>query len=132
MSKSINMVLLLGYVGADPDLKYTPQGVAVINFNVATSKKWKDADGNMQERTSWHRVVAWRGLAEIAGQYVKKGSRVHITGELQTRTYDKDGEKRYMTEVVASDLIVLTGMERTDDPPQSEEGGKQRDDDFPF
>lgn len=105
---SVNKVILIGNLGADPELKYTPSGAAVTNFNVATNEVWKDNDGNKQERTEWHRVVLWRKLAEIAGEYLKKGSKVYLEGRLQTRSWeDKDGVKRYTTEVIADNMTML-------------------------
>lgn len=107
--KSLNKVQLIGNLGKDPELSYTPSGVAVAKFSVATGERWKDQEGNMQERTDWHNIVAWRKLAEICGQYLKKGSKVYIEGKLQTRSWDdkNTGVKRYATEVIADDLIML-------------------------
>lgn len=113
---SVNKVILIGNLGSDPELKYTPSGAAVTNFNVATNEVWNDKDGNKQERTEWHRVVLWRKLAEIAGEYLKKGSKVYLEGRLQTRSWeDKDGVKRYTTEVVADNMTMLDA--------KSEDGG---------
>jgi single-strand DNA-binding protein len=109
MSKSLNKVQLIGNLGKDPELKYTSAGVAVATFSIATSDSWKDQEGNTQERTEWHNIVAWRKLAEICGEWLKKGKRVYIEGKLQTRTYEKDGVKKYMTEIVADQLIMLDG-----------------------
>ena len=109
MSRSLNKVMLIGHLGKDPELKYTPSGVAVATFSIATSEQWKDQDGNQQEKTEWHNIVAWRKLAEIVGEYLKKGKKVYIEGKLQTRTYEKDGVKRYVTEIVADQLIMLDG-----------------------
>ena len=89
--------------------KYTPSGVAVATFSIATSESWKDTDGNQQEKTEWHNIVAWRKLAEICGEYLKKGKKVYLEGKLQTRNYEKDGVKRYVTEIVADQLIMLDG-----------------------
>ncbi len=107
--KSLNKVILIGNLGKDPELSYTPSGVAVAKFSIATGERWKDQEGNMQERTEWHNIVAWRKLAEICGQYLKKGSKVYLEGRLQTRSWDdkNTGQKRYATEVVADDLIML-------------------------
>lgn len=107
--KSLNKVQLIGNLGKDPELSYTPSGVAVAKFSIATGERWKDQEGNMQERTDWHNIVAWRKLAEICGQYLKKGSKVYLEGKLQTRSWDdkNTGVKRYATEVVADDLIML-------------------------
>ncbi len=109
MSRSLNKVLLIGNLGKDPELKYTPSGVAVATFSIATSESWKDQEGNQQEKTEWHNIVAWRKLAEICGEYLKKGKKVYIEGKLQTRNYEKDGIKRYVTEIVADQLIMLDG-----------------------
>lgn len=109
MSRSLNKVQLIGNLGKDPELKYTPSGVAVATFSIATSESWKDQDGNQQEKTEWHNIVAWRKLAEICGEYLKKGKKVYIEGKMQTRNYEKDGIKRYVTEIVADQLIMLDG-----------------------
>ncbi len=109
MSKSLNKAQLIGNLGKDPELKYTSAGVAVATFSIATSDSWKDQEGNVQERTEWHNIVAWRKLAEICGEWLKKGKRVYIEGRLQTRNYEKDGVKRYITEIVADQLIMLDG-----------------------
>ncbi|HTR80085.1 MAG TPA: single-stranded DNA-binding protein [Bacteroidota bacterium] len=109
MAKSLNKVQLIGNLGKDPELKYTSAGVAVATFSLATSDSWKDQEGNMQERTEWHNIVAWRKLAEICGEWLKKGKRVYIEGKIQTRSYEKDGVKRYMTEIVADQMIMLDG-----------------------
>lgn len=107
--KSLNKVTLIGNLGKDPELSYTPSGVAVAKFSIATGERWKDDAGNTQERTEWHNIVAWRKLAEICGQYLKKGSKVYLEGKIQTRSWDdkNTGVKRYMTEIVADDLIML-------------------------
>jgi single-strand DNA-binding protein len=107
-TKSLNKVMLIGRLGQDPELKYTPSGVPVASFSLATNVSWKDESGNLQERTDWHRIVVWRKLAEICNEYLKKGSKIYIEGRLQTRNYDdKDGKKVYITEVVVNDLIML-------------------------
>jgi single-strand DNA-binding protein len=105
---TVNKVILVGRLGADPEVKYTPAGRAYANFNVATNAVWKDQDGNQKDRTDWHRVVAWGKLAEIIGEYLKKGSSVYLEGRLQTRSWDDaNGVKRYITEVVAADMEML-------------------------
>ncbi|MDE3058659.1 MAG: single-stranded DNA-binding protein [Bacteroidota bacterium] len=109
MAKSLNKVQLIGNLGADPEMRYTSSGIAVATFRIATSNSWKDQDGNTQERTDWHNIVAWRKLAEICGEWLKKGRRIYIEGKLQTRSYEKDGVKKYITEVVADDMIMLDG-----------------------
>ena len=107
-SASVNKVILLGYLGASPELKYTTSGVAVATFNLATNESWKDKDGNKKEETDWHRVVVWRKLAEIVAQYLHKGSRVYLEGKQKTRSWeDKDGIKRYTTEVIVENFKML-------------------------
>lgn len=108
MARSLNKVMLIGHVGADPELRYTPSGVPVATFRIATNETWRDAEGNMQERTEWHTIVVWRKLAELTNELLKKGSRVYVEGRLQTRTYeDKNGIRRTVTEIVADDIILL-------------------------
>lgn len=109
MAKSLNKVMLIGNLGKDPELRYTTSGVAVASFTLATNESWKDQDGNTQERTEWHNIVAWRKLAEICGEWLKKGNKVYIEGRIQTRSYDdkNTGQKRYITEIVADDMIML-------------------------
>ena len=109
MARGINKVILIGNLGSDPEVKYTPDGVPVANFSLATSESWNDRNtGERQERTEWHRLVLWRKLAEIAGQYLKKGARIYVEGKLQTRSWDdQSGQKRYMTEVVVNDMQML-------------------------
>ncbi|MBD3307638.1 single-stranded DNA-binding protein [candidate division KSB3 bacterium] len=118
--KSLNKVQIIGNLGADPELRYTSNGLAVATLNVATNERWKPSDSDeWQERTEWHRIVAWGKLAEIAGEYLAKGRQVYIEGRLQTRSWeDKDGIKRYTTEIVTRDLILLGG--RGDGPSQSQ------------
>ena len=109
--KSLNKVTLIGNLGKDPELSYTASGVAVAKFSIATNERWKDDNGSPQERTEWHNIIAWRKLAEICGQYLKKGSKVFLEGKLQTRSWDdkNTGVKRYITEIIANDLIMLDG-----------------------
>jgi len=109
--KSLNRVQLIGNLGKDPEIKYTPQGTPVAKITIATNERFKDKGGEWQDRTEWHNVVLWQRLAEIAGEYLKKGGKVYIEGRLQTRSWDdkQTGQKKYMTEVVASDLILLGG-----------------------
>jgi len=140
--KSLNKVTLIGNLGKDPELSYTPSGVAVAKFSVATGEKWKDQEGNLQEHTEWHNIVAWRKLAEICGQYLKKGSKVYLEGKLQTRSWDdkNTGVKRYTTEVIADDLIMLDskggggGAANTVEsaPAVSSESHSSEKDDLPF
>lgn len=109
--KSVNKVTLLGNLGKDPEVKFTPQGTAVAKLALATNERYKDKEGQWQDRTEWHNVVLWQRLAEIAGEYLKKGSKVYIEGRLQTRSWEdkQTNQKKYMTEVVASDLVLLGG-----------------------
>ena len=108
MSYGLNKVMLIGHLGSDPEMKYTSSGTAVTSFNIATNESYKNQDGTMVERTEWHRIVAWRQLAEIFNQHLKKGSKVYLEGKLQTRTWDdKDGNKRYTTEIVVDDFMFL-------------------------
>jgi single-strand DNA-binding protein len=109
--KSVNKVILIGNLGKDPEVKYTPSGTPVAKLTLATNERYKDKDGNWQDRTEWHNVVLWQRLAEIAGEYLKKGGKVYIEGRLQTRSWDdkQTNQKKYMTEVVASDLVLLGG-----------------------
>lgn len=107
---SINKVILVGHLGNDPDTKYTQAGVAITTLSVATTEKWKDKDGNKQERTEWNRVQAFGKLAEIMGEYLRKGSQVYIEGKLRTDKYtDKHGAEKYSTNIVASEMQMLGG-----------------------
>jgi single-strand DNA-binding protein len=109
--KSLNKVQLIGNLGKDPEVKYTPSGTAYAKLTLATNERFKDKDGQWQDRTEWHNIVLWQRLAEIAGEYLKKGGKVYIEGRLQTRSWDdkQTNQKKYMTEVVGSDLILLSG-----------------------
>jgi single-strand DNA-binding protein len=105
----INKVILIGNLGADPEIRYTQDGTPSASFTVATTEKWKGKDGQMQEQTEWHKITAWRRLAEICGEYLSKGSRVYIEGRLQTRKWkDKEGNDRYTTEIVAREMKMLS------------------------
>ena len=105
---SVNKVILIGNLGRDPETRYMPEGGAITNISIATTEKWKDKNGEMQEKTEWHRVAFFGKLAEIAGEYLKKGSQVYVEGRLQTRKWqDKDGQDKYMTEVVANVMQML-------------------------
>ena len=139
--KTLNKVILIGNLGKDPELSYTAGGVAVAKFSVATSERWKDQEGNWQERTEWHNITTWRKLAEICGQYLKKGSKVYLEGKLQTRSWDdkNTGVKRYATDVVVDDMIMLdskgaSGAEGPPAaPPEAEEPTQQsQKEDLPF
>lgn len=105
----INKVMLIGNIGADPEIRYTQDGTPAASFTVATTERWKGKDGQVQEQTEWHRITAWRRLAEICGEYLSKGSRVYIEGKLQTRKWqDKNGNDRYTTEIVAREMKMLS------------------------
>ena len=137
--KSLNKVQLIGHLGKDPELSYTASGVAVAKYSIATNERWKDQEGNVQERTEWHNIVAWRKLAEICGQYLKKGSKVYLEGKLQTRSWDdkNTGVKRYTTEIIADDLIMLDSKGAGDAginniQPSVEEPPVPEKDDLPF
>ncbi|MBC8316344.1 MAG: single-stranded DNA-binding protein [Desulfobulbaceae bacterium] len=104
----INKAMLIGNLGSDPEVRYTQSGAAVANFTIATTEKWKGQDGQMQEQTEWHRIVAFARLGEICGEYLSKGSKVYIEGRIQTRKWaDKDGNNRYTTEIVAKEMKML-------------------------
>ncbi|MGH9512425.1 MAG: single-stranded DNA-binding protein [Terriglobales bacterium] len=109
--RSVNKVILLGNLGKDPELKYTPSGTPVAKFALATNDRYKDKEGNWQDRTEWHNITAWARTAEIAGEYLKKGSKVYIEGSLRTHSWDDktSGQKKYMTEVIVNDLVMLSG-----------------------
>jgi single-strand DNA-binding protein len=114
--RSLNRVQLIGHLGKDPEVKYTPQGTPVAKITIATNERFKDKGGEWQDRTEWHNVVLWSRMAEIAGEYLKKGKQVFIEGRLQTRSWDdkQTGQKKYMTEIVASDMILLGGGGRSE------------------
>ncbi len=111
MARGVNKVILVGNLGKDPDMKYTASGAAIANITIATSESWNDKQtGEKQEKTEWHRVVFFRRLAEIAGEYLRKGSQVYIEGKLQTRKWqDQNGQDRYTTEIVANEMQMLGG-----------------------
>ncbi|MEJ6656345.1 MAG: single-stranded DNA-binding protein [Pseudomonas sp.] len=120
MARGINKVILIGNVGGDPEVRYMPNGNAVANVTLATTDSWKDKQsGQQQERTEWHRVVFFGRLAEIVGEYVRKGSKLYIEGRLQTREWEKDGVKRYTTEIVVD---IGGQMQLLDGRPQGGEG----------
>lgn len=123
-SRGVNKVILIGNIGQDPEVRYTPGGSAITNISVATSETWKDKQTNQpQERTEWHRVVFFNRLAEIAGEYLRKGSKVYIEGSLRTRKWqDQQGQDRYTTEIVANEMQMLDGrggMEASSPSPSS-------------
>jgi len=125
MAKSVNKVILIGNLGKDPELKYTPNGTALAKFSLATNERYKDKEGNWQDRTEWHNIVAWQRTAEIAGEYLKKGRSVYIEGRIQTRSWDdkETGQKKYMTEIVAQDLVLLGGGQRGESGGDDASGG---------
>lgn len=125
----INKATILGNLGADPEIRYTQEGTPVASFNVATTERWTDKNGNKQESTEWHRIIVWRKLAEICGEYLKKGSKVYIEGKIQTRKYkDNNGNDRYTTEIVAKEMKMLDSVRSEggggyDEPPPNYGGG---------
>jgi len=131
MPKSINKVILVGNVGADPEVKYTPSGVPVGKFSLATNERFKNKSGEWQDRTEWHNIVAWQRLAEIVGEYVSKGSKVYIEGKLQTSSWEdrRSGEKKYRTEIVARDLVLLGLRENGNSKQGHATSGEQREPD---
>jgi single-strand DNA-binding protein len=117
-SRGVNKIILVGNIGNDPEFRTMPNGNAVVNVTLATSETWKDKNtGQQQEKTEWHRVIFFNRLAEIVGQYVKKGSKIYIEGRLQTRSWEQDGVKRYTTEIVASEMQMLDSR-NSDNPTQ--------------
>lgn len=116
----LNQAQIIGHLGKDPEVRYLPNGNAVANFSLATTEKWKDkTSGEAKEQTEWHRVTVFDKLAEIVGQYLKKGSLVYICGKIKTRKYtDKDGTEKYTTEIHANEMKMLGGRESSDDQPQ--------------
>ena len=121
----VNKVILVGNLGQDPEIRYMADGTAVANFSIATSETWKDKQtGEKKERTEWHRVVAWRQLGELCGKYLAKGRQVYIEGKLQTRSWEKDGVTRYMTEIVASEVHFIGGN-RDDSAGRGRPAGNQ-------
>ena len=145
---SVNKAILIGNLGKDPDVRYSPDGSAITNITLATTENWKDKSGEKQEKTEWHRVAFFGKLAEIAGKYLKKGSQVYVEGRIQTRKWqDKEGQDRYTTEIVADRMQMLgsrgNSFEVSDSPSESrpqrpaqqaqQKGGfDDMDDDIPF
>lgn len=136
--KSLNKVMLIGNLGRDPEIRYTANGTPVASFSIATTESRKDPEGNVTEKTEWHNIIAWQKLAEICGEWLKKGQKVYIEGSIKSRSYDdKNGVKRYVTEIIAENLIMLSGgkgvsdvgeTKPEDELPQSGE----KEDDLPF
>jgi single-strand DNA-binding protein len=143
---TVNKVILIGRLGQDPEVKYTASGTAVLNVSIATNSSYKGQDGNLVENTEWNRIVAWRRLAEVIGQYAKKGSRIYVEGRLVTRSWeDQNGNKRYTTEVIADGMQFLDSARSSDSgqsssayepPPPSDdnvaEPSPEEGDDLPF
>jgi single-strand DNA-binding protein len=111
MSKSVNKVILVGHLGKDPEVKFTTGGTPVAKFSLATNERFKDKDGNWQDRTEWHSLVAWQRTAEIIGEYCKKGSQIYVEGRLKTDSWDdkETGQKKYRTDIIVNELILLGG-----------------------
>lgn len=134
----LNKVMLIGNVGREPEFKSTPNGTAIVNLPLATTEKWTDKQGQKQERTEWHRVTLYNRLAEIAGQYVQKGSKLYIEGKIVTNSYEKDGEKRYSTEIIANSMQFLSSSQQSQQAPkpapqhQPSAQPDPFDDDIPF
>ena len=131
---SVNKVVLVGHLGGDPETRFTPSGAAVANFNIATNESWKDANGELQDKTEWHRCVMFGKTAELAGELLKKGQLVYMEGKLQTRNWeDKDGIKRYTTEVVCDMFTMLGRKMDTDNSQQvTPTSNSEEEDDLPF
>ncbi|QJR12527.1 Single-stranded DNA-binding protein [Usitatibacter rugosus] len=121
---SVNKVILVGNLGRDPETRYMPDGGAVTNVSIATTESWKDkGSGEKQEKTEWHRVAFFGKLAEIAGEYLKKGSQIYVEGRLQTREWEKDGVKRYTTEIIANSMQMLGSRQGMGGGDRGESGG---------
>ena len=123
MARGVNKVILLGNVGRDPETRYAQNGTAVTRFSIATSEIWKDrSSGEQQERTEWHNIVCFARLAEVAGEYLKKGSKVYIEGQLRTSSWEQDGQKKYRTEVNAKELQMLDSKGQSEIQTSSQDG----------
>ncbi len=129
--KSVNKVILIGNLGKDPELKKTPQGTPVAKLSLATNERFKGKDGQWNDRTEWHSIVLWQRLAEIASEYLKKGGKVYIEGRLKTSSWDDSGTKKYRTDVIATDLVLL-GTPTKDAEEKPAEAGPITDEDIPF
>ncbi|MCF8230858.1 MAG: single-stranded DNA-binding protein [Bacteroidales bacterium] len=146
MANGVNKAILVGNLGADPEVKHLDSGTAVARLRIATGESYRDRDGNRQERTEWHNVVLWQRLAEVAEKYLHKGDQVYIEGRLQTRSYEKDGVTKYFTEIVGNNMTMLgkkssSGEQQTSAPSSSTQAGSPQegqaeeatgDDDLPF
>jgi single-strand DNA-binding protein len=119
---SLNKAILIGNLGRDPELKYTPSGVPVCTFSIATTERYKDQDGNPQEKTEWHNIKVWRKQAEVAAEYLKKGRQVYIEGRIETQTWEKEGQKNYRTEIVARKILMLGRKEEEVGPTPTTAG----------
>ena len=139
----VNKVILVGNLGSDPDMKYTPSGQAVCEFSLATSESWNDKNGTKQEKTEWHRIVVWGKRAEVCSKYLAKGRQAFVEGRITTRTWEKDGQKHYKTEIVANDVQFLgggskggNGERRSDtapaEPPAFDTSDSNNNDSIPF
>ncbi|RKH87999.1 single-stranded DNA-binding protein [Corallococcus sp. AB045] len=127
MAGGVNKVILIGNLGADPEVRFTPGGQAVANFRIATSESWNDKNGQKQERTEWHRIVVWGKLAELCGEYLKKGRQCFVEGRLQTREWmDKENKKNYTTEVVATSVTFLGGRDAGEGYSGGSGGGRRQ------
>jgi single-strand DNA-binding protein len=138
MSRGLNKVMIIGHLGRDPEMRYTPAGQPVTTFTLATSRSWKTADGERHNETEWFNIVTWGTLAEICKQHLNKGKQVYVEGRLQTRRWeDKEGNKRITTEIVASEMMMLGERRGTNNDQNNDPGGiefENRDDEgeFPF
>jgi len=132
MSRGLNKVMLIGHLGRDPEMRYTPSGRPVTSFSVVTTRTWTSAEGDRHEESEWFNVVSWGNLAEICNQYLTKGQQVYVEGRLQTRGWeDEDGKKHYRTELVANEMIVL-GERRSQTSSGHEPSSNSKDDKFAF
>lgn len=129
---SVNKVILVGNVGRDPESRYLPNGDAVVGLSLATTEKWKGKDGSKAEATQWHRVSFFGKLAEIVGEYVKKGSQIYVEGRIEYREYEKDGVKRYSTDIIADKLQMLGGKPNGEGRRREAEGSDTDDSSIPF
>lgn len=133
MSRGLNKVMIIGHLGRDPEMRYTPSGRSVTSFSVATSRNWTTAEGERRTETEWFNVVAWGSLAEICNQYLKKGQQVYVEGRLQTRRWeDEDGNKRSATEIVAREMIMLSQKSDKDGEAGDEQYPENDEEEFPF
>jgi len=126
MPKSLNKFIGIGNLGKDPELRYTQSGTAVASFSLALNESWKDDQGNIKEKTEWVNCVAWKKLAEVCGEYLKKGSKIFIEGKVQTRSWEKDGEKKYATEIVIDNLLMLDGAPKSNGNQTHQQPVQQR------